>query len=119
MAFFVITTMAISAVVLYIAKVTIAKVRPITSERYPHIKDSLPSGHTMMVTVIFVSLAILGFKNNFYLLGVLAFVPPIVMACSRVVAGEHFVDDIIAGWLFGITCVVGVHLLYFYYVPYL
>ena len=40
-----------------------------------------------------------------------------VMGWSRVRTGEHFIDDVIAGWLFGATCVIGIHLLYYYFVP--
>ncbi|MCL1944665.1 MAG: phosphatase PAP2 family protein [Firmicutes bacterium] len=118
-AFFTISSLAISAVVLYFAKLLIGRVRPTTSERFPDITDSFPSGHTMMTTVIFLSLAILAFKNDFMILMAILCIPPIVMGYSRIRAGEHFIDDVVGGWLLGFTCTVGIHLFYFYYFPFL
>ena len=116
-AFFTISAIAISAIIVYLLKVVIGRVRPTTSERYPDINDSFPSGHTMMTTVIFFSLSVLAFKNDHIITSILLCLPPIVMGWSRVRTGEHFIDDVVAGWLFGATCVIGIHILYYYFVP--
>lgn len=116
-AFVTIATIAVSAIVVYFLKVCIGRVRPVTSERYPDINDSFPSGHTLMTTVIFFSLALLAYKNNYFVLAFVLCFPPIIMGISRIRTGEHFIDDVIAGWLIGVACTFGVHLFYYYFFP--
>ncbi len=90
----------------------------------PHLTDistaSFPSGHSMISSVTYLTLAALLARSSdewrlkVYFL-VVAVVLIVLIGCSRVFLGVHFPTDVLAGWCAGITwaiacCLVG-HLL--------
>ncbi len=70
--------------------------------------SSFPSGHTMMSTVVFLTLgALLSLSSNdrrikLYILFWSVFLP-VVVGISRLYLGVHWPTDIIAGWIAGAT----------------
>ncbi len=67
---------------------------------------SFPSGHTMMASVIYLTLAILVAKANksvrvkLFVLGV-AMTLAALVGLSRVYLGVHWLSDVVAGWIAG------------------
>lgn len=78
---------------------------------------SLPSGHAMMSTVVFFTLAgVYGSRSTskkvtyfaFTLAGVLAF----MIGYTRIYLGVHHPSDVLAGWLLGLSWALGALMLY-------
>lgn len=73
---------------------------------------SFPSGHSLMATVIFLTLAILltrgvpRTRQKVYLLGVAALLIFLV-GLSRILLGVHYPTDVLAGWAGGMTWGLG------------
>jgi len=68
---------------------------------------SFPSGHAMMSTMIYMTLAIISaeFQEDrrlrFYLVGFAAFLAALI-GLTRVILGAHFPSDVVAGWTLGL-----------------
>lgn len=78
---------------------------------------SLPSGHAMMSTVVFFTLAgVYGSRSTsrkvtwfaFILAGLLAF----IIGYTRIYLGVHHPSDVLAGWLLGLSWALGALMLY-------
>jgi undecaprenyl-diphosphatase len=78
----------------------------------PHLADSLfqsyPSGHSMMSSVVYLTLAVLlsrameRRRAKIYLVGVALFLSFLV-GLSRVYLGVHYPTDVVAGWAGGVA----------------
>jgi undecaprenyl-diphosphatase len=69
---------------------------------------SFPSGHAMMSTMIYMTLAVIaadfqeGRRTRFYLIGFAAFLAALI-GLTRVILGAHFPSDVVAGWTLGLV----------------
>ncbi len=68
---------------------------------------SFPSGHAMMSTMIYMTLAVIAAESQesrlirFYLVGFATFLAALI-GVSRVILGAHFPSDVLAGWTIGL-----------------
>lgn len=86
------------------AKMLLERERPYRKGR--HRLDSFPSGHTTGVTSLAVTIAYVlrreGLVSGREAAAIAAGIP-LVMGSYRVVAGDHWATDVLAGWLLGGT----------------
>jgi undecaprenyl-diphosphatase len=83
--------------------------RPPYAEMVPYVTTaSFPSGHSMLSTVVYMTLAVLLARTTrqrcfkIYLIAVAAFLTTII-GFSRVYLGVHYPTDVLAGWAAGLT----------------
>ncbi len=108
-AIFVVIAITSGALVTHFFKLLIGRPRPSV---VPHLADihtlSFPSGHSMMSTVVYVTLATLlaavvaHTRLKLYLLAV-GIGLAVLIGCTRVVLGVHYPSDVLAGWCAGIA----------------
>lgn len=110
--FLFLSAFVVAGVFTFVSKQLLAKQRPFTSDKYPEF-NSFPSGHTLITTVLFLTLAILLFKNRKTILAILCVLVPMLVGLCRVVQGEHFIDDTVAGFVWGTTIALGSNILFF------
>ncbi len=88
-------------------KTLFARERPTEVSHLMHVSSrSFPSGHSMMSSVVYLTLgALLGQtmarrREKIYLIGAAVFVT-VIVGVSRVFLGVHYPTDVIAGWAAG------------------
>ena len=106
---FVLVSVVAGSLMNTLLKEIIARPRP---DIVPHATDaalsSFPSGHTMMSTIVYLTLgALLSLSTNntrikLYILA-WSIVLPFMVGVSRLYLGVHWPTDIIAGWIAGAT----------------
>lgn len=64
----------------------------------------IPSGHTQYATVLYLIIA--AWVKKFWV-WLLAFVLILIMSFSRIYLGQHFIHDVIAGFVVGLTILIG------------
>lgn len=101
-------TILITAVIVFGIKYTIRRERPRDPTGFVTIKYdkySFPSGHSARMSAL--GGAIFFFHPP---LGLLLLALSVAVATARVAIGIHFLGDVLAGWLIGVLCAVGVSL---------
>lgn len=68
-----------------------------------HTTNSFPSGHTTAAFALCFSIAVL-VKNRFAKVALLLIA--VLVGCSRIYLGQHFLEDVLAGSLIGLTAVL-------------
>jgi membrane-associated phospholipid phosphatase len=94
---------AVAVVVGYALKEGIRRARPVLPHPVAHASGfSFPSGHALGSAALYASVAVvLGSRVPFAIRLAIGFIPPVVVAATRVLLGVHFPSDVIAGLFLG------------------
>lgn len=89
----------------------VGRPRPPVEQLEEIVTDSYPSGHMAAATALYLGLVIIVFwhtTNSLARAGIvaLAVIAPTVVAVSRLYLGVHYLSDLIAGLLLGLTSIV-------------
>ena len=102
-ALYLIVVRVAAVVVGYVLKESVRRSRPVLPDPVAHAGGfSFPSGHALGSAALYASLAVVATARvPMPVRVVLAVVPPVVVAATRVLLGVHFPSDVVAGLFLG------------------
>lgn len=92
----------------YILKMVFSRERPDILRLVTETSPSFPSGHAMINSAMYTMLSICVYRNIKnkkirYTLVPIFLIYPFIIGMTRVYLGVHYITDVIAGWLLGIS----------------
>lgn len=92
----------------YTLKIIFSRERPNILRLITETSPSFPSGHAMISSAMYTMLSICVFRNVKnkkvkYTLITIFCILPFIIGMTRVYLGVHYITDVIAGWLLGIS----------------
>lgn len=107
---FLVGALALQAAVYQTSNTIVGRPRPPVEQLEQVINNAFPSGHTGAGVTFYLGLLIIASwhtvsRSRLAVLGVVALLVPLIIAISRLYLGVHYLTDILAGALLGITSV--------------